>query len=74
MKARMQKGDREKKGANILKLKKEVKALAKVVKVLAIKPKLLYSNIATNRALRVLVILSKKVKEIVIALREEIKA
>ena len=74
MKARIQKGDREKKGGDILKLKKEVKALAKVVKVLAIEPKLLYSNIAANKALRVLVVLSKKIKEIVIALREEIKA
>ena len=45
-----------------------------MVKVLAIKPKLLYSNIAINRALRVLVILSKKVREIVIALGKEIKA
>ena len=45
-----------------------------MVKVLAIKPKLLYSNIATNKALKVLVILSKRVREIVIALREEIKA
>ena len=70
----MQKGDREKKGGNILKLKKEVKALAKVVKALAIKPKLLYSNIAASKALGVLVVLSKRVKEIVIALREEIKA
>ena len=45
-----------------------------MVKVLAIEPKPLYSNIAANRALGVLVVLSKKVKEIVIALREEIKA
>ena len=45
-----------------------------MVKVLIIKPKLLYSNIAANKALKVLVVLSKKVKEIVIALREEIKA
>ena len=45
-----------------------------MVKVLAIKPKLLYSNIAANKALRVLVVLSKRVREIVIALREEIKA
>ena len=45
-----------------------------MVKVLAIKLKLLYSNIATNRALRVLVVLSKRVKEIIIALGEEIKA
>ena len=74
MKAGIQKGDREKKGANILELKEEVKALAKVVKVLAIKPKLLYSNIAAGRALRVLVVLSRRVREIVIALREKIKA
>ena len=45
-----------------------------MVKVLVIEPKLLYSNIAAGKALKVLVILSKKVKEIVIALREEIKA
>ena len=45
-----------------------------MVKVLAIKPKLLYSNIAASKALRVLVVLSKRVKEIVIALGEEIKA
>ena len=45
-----------------------------MVKVLVIKPKLLYSNIVASRALRVLVILSRKVKEIVIALREETKA
>ena len=45
-----------------------------MVKVLAIELKLLYSNIATNIALRVLVILSKRVREIVIALGEEIKA
>ena len=45
-----------------------------MVKVLAIKPKLLYSNIAISKALRVLVILSKRVREIVIALREETKA
>ena len=45
-----------------------------MVKVLAIEPKLLYSNIATSKALRVLVVLSKKVREIVIALGEEIKA
>ena len=45
-----------------------------MVKVLAIKLKLLYSNIATSKALRVLVVLSKRVKEIVIALGEEIKA
>ena len=51
-----------------------VKALAKVVKVLVIKPKLLYSNIAANRALRVLVVLNKKVREIVIALGKNIKA
>ena len=70
----MQKGDKEKKGANILKLKEEVKALAKVVKVLATELKLLYNNIAANKAPRVLVVLSRKVKEIVIALREEIKA
>ena len=74
MKARMQKGDREKKRGNILKLKEEVKALAKVVKVLAIELKLLYSNIAASRALGVLVVLSKRVREIIIALREEIKA
>ena len=74
MKAGMQKGDKEKKGGDISKLKKEVKALAKIVKVLAIKPKLLYSNIAASKALRVLVVLSKRVREIVIALREEIKA
>ena len=70
----MQKGDREKKGGDISKLKEKVKALAKVVKVLAIKPKPLYSNIAASKALRVLVILSKRVREIIIALREEIKA
>ena len=74
MKAGMQKGDREKKGANVLELKEEVKALVKVVKVLAIKPKLLYSNIAANKALRVLVVLSRRVREIVIALGEEIEA
>ena len=74
MKAGMQKGNREKKGANILELKEEVKALAKVVKVLATEPKPLYSNIAASRALGVLVVLSKRVKEIVVALREEIKA
>ena len=45
-----------------------------MVKVLAIKPKLLYSNIAAGRALRVLVVLSKRVREIIIALREEIEA
>ena len=45
-----------------------------MVKVLAIEPKLLYSNIAASKALRVLVVLSKRVREIVIALREEIKA
>ena len=45
-----------------------------MVKALIIKPKLLYSNIAANRALKVLVVLSKRVKEIVIALGEEIKA
>ena len=45
-----------------------------MVKVLVIEPKLLYSNIVTNKALKVLVVLSKKVKEIIIALREEIKA
>ena len=58
----------------MLKLKEEVKALAKVVKVLAIKPKLLYSNIAASKALRVLVVLSKRVREIVVALGEEIEA
>ena len=42
-----------------------------MVKVLVIEPKLLYSNIAANRALKVLIVLSKKVREIVIALREE---
>ena len=45
-----------------------------MVKVLVIEPKLLYSNIATNRALRVLIILNRKVREIIIALEEEIKA
>ena len=45
-----------------------------MVKVLVIEPKLLYSNIATNKALGVLVVLSKRVKEIIIALREKIKA
>ena len=45
-----------------------------MVKVLVIEPKLLYSNIAANRALRVLVVLSKRVREIVIALGEEIEA
>ena len=45
-----------------------------MVKALAIEPKPLYSNIATSRALGVLVVLSKRVREIVIALREEIKA
>ena len=45
-----------------------------MIKVLAIKPKLLYSSVAASRALGVLVILSKRVKEIVIALREEIIA
>ena len=45
-----------------------------MVKVLATKPKLLYNSVAASRALRVLVVLSKRVKEIVIALREEIKA
>ena len=45
-----------------------------MVKVLVIEPKLLYSNIAISKALRVLVVLSKRVKEIVIALREETKA
>ena len=45
-----------------------------MVKALAIEPKLLYSNIAAGRALRVLIVLSKRVKEIVIALKEEIKA
>ena len=45
-----------------------------MVKVLAIEPKLLYSNIAAGKALRVLVVLSKRVKEIVVALREEIEA
>ena len=45
-----------------------------MVKVLVIEPKLLYSNIAASRALKVLVVLSRKVKEIVIALREETKA
>ena len=45
-----------------------------MIKVLAIKLKLLYSNIAISKALKVLVVLSRKVKEIVIALREEIKA
>ena len=45
-----------------------------MVKVLVIKTKLLYSNIAASKALRVLVVLSKRVKEIVIALGEEIKA
>ena len=45
-----------------------------MVKVLAIEPKPLYSSIAANRALEVLVVLSKRVKEIVIALGEEIKA
>ena len=74
MKAGIQKGKGEKKGGNISKLKKEVKALAKVVKVLAIELKLLYSNIAISRALGVLVVLSKRVREIVIALGEEIKA
>ena len=45
-----------------------------MVKVLVIKLKLLYSNIATSKALRVLVVLSKRVREIIIALGEEIKA
>ena len=45
-----------------------------MVKVLATKLKLLYSSVATSRALGVLVVLSRKVREIVIALREEIKA
>ena len=45
-----------------------------MVKVLAIEPKPLYSNIAANRALRVLVVLSKRVREIIIALGEETKA
>ena len=45
-----------------------------MVKALAIKPKLLYSNIAASKALGVLVVLSKRVREIVIALGEEIKA
>ena len=58
----------------MLELKEEVKALVKVVKALAIEPKLLYSSIATNRALRVLVVLNKRVREIVIALGVEIKA
>ena len=44
-----------------------------MVKALAIKPKLLYNSVAAGRALRVLVVLSKRVKEIVKALREEIK-
>ena len=45
-----------------------------MVKALAIKPKLLYSNIAASKALRVLVVLSKRVREIVIALGKKIKA
>ena len=45
-----------------------------MVKVLVIKLKLLYSNIAISKALGVLVVLSKRVREIIIALREEIKA
>ena len=45
-----------------------------MVKVLAIEPKLLYSNIATSKALGVLVVLSKRVREIVVALGEEIEA
>ena len=45
-----------------------------MVKVLVIKLKLLYSNIAASRALGVLIVLTKRVKEIIIALREEIKA
>ena len=45
-----------------------------MVKVLAIKPKLLYSNIAAGKAPGVLVVLSRKVREIVVALREETKA
>ena len=45
-----------------------------MIKVLVIEPKLLYSNIATSKALKVLVVLSKRVKEIVITLGEEIKA
>ena len=45
-----------------------------MVKVLVIEPKLLYNNIAISKALKVLVVLSKRVREIVIALREEIKA
>ena len=45
-----------------------------MVKALATESKLLYSNVATSRALGVLVVLSKRVREIVIALREKIKA
>ena len=45
-----------------------------MVKVLAIKPKPLYNNIAASRALRVLVVLSKRVREIIVALGKEIKA
>ena len=45
-----------------------------MVKVLAIELKLLYCNIAASKALGVLVVLSKRVREIIIALKEEIKA
>ena len=45
-----------------------------MVKALATKPKPLYSSVAAGKAPRVLVVLSKRVREIVIALREEIKA
>ena len=74
VKAGMQKGDREKKGGDVSELKEEVKALAKVVKALATEPKPLYSSVAAGRAPGVLVVLSRRVRETVVALGEETEA
>ena len=55
-----------------MELKGKVKALAKVIKDILITFKLTYSFIVT-KALKLLVILIRKIKEIVISFKKEIK-
>ena len=57
---------------NIVELKDKVKALAKVVKDIAVTFKLTYSSMAA-KAPRLLVVLTKKVREIVVSPKGETK-
>ena len=55
-----------------MKLKDKVKALAKIIKDIAVTFKLTYCFVVT-KVLKLLVILIKRVKEIVISFKREIK-